>query len=58
MHAVLLSFAILGHAFLWVGLLNRLHSVGLRRRTIAVLTVGGVWCAALVRVATRSSLLP
>jgi hypothetical protein len=33
MDALLLLFALLGHAFLWIGLVNRLHAVGIRRPT-------------------------
>jgi uncharacterized protein len=30
----LLVLALLGHGFLWIGLVNRLHAIGARRRTI------------------------
>jgi uncharacterized protein len=38
MEFLLLLLALLGHAFLWIGLVNRLHSFGLRRWVIHLLT--------------------
>lgn len=48
MHLLLLLFAALGHAFLWIGLANRLHALGIRRRIIAIITVIAFLCAALL----------
>ena len=39
MDAALLLLALLGHAALWVGLVNRLHAVGMPRWLLALLTV-------------------
>ena len=36
---MLTAAATLGHAFFWVGLVNRLHALGIRRRTIKRLTL-------------------
>ncbi len=47
---LLSSLALLGHAFLWIGLVNRLHSVGMRRRTMKLLTLGLFLCAAAIPV--------
>lgn len=41
MHVVLLVVALFGHGLLWVAGLSRLHSVGLRRRTVKRLS--GLW---------------
>ena len=38
MDAFLLLLALAGHAFLWIGLVNRLHSLGLRRWIVHLLT--------------------
>ncbi len=38
MDLLLLLLALAGHAFLWIGLVNRLHSLGLRRWVIHLLT--------------------
>ena len=46
--AVLL--ALLGHAFLWIGLVNRLHAVGVRRPIINAFTVGFFLCAAPIPI--------
>jgi predicted MPP superfamily phosphohydrolase len=48
MYALLLSLALLGHGFLWVGLANRLHALGIRRRIISVLTLVFFLCAATI----------
>ncbi len=50
MHALLLLFALLGHAFLWIGLVNRLHALGIRRRIVSATTVVLFLCAALLPV--------
>jgi predicted MPP superfamily phosphohydrolase len=39
MDFLLLLFALLGHAFFWIGLVNRLHALGFRRRIINVATL-------------------
>lgn len=39
---VLLLLALLGHAALWVGILNRIHSVGIRRTKVNWVTIGGL----------------
>jgi uncharacterized protein len=51
MHYLLLLLAALGHAFVWIGLVNRLHALGLRRWIISLLTVTMFLCAALIPVA-------
>ena len=38
--ALLLLLALLGHAFVWIGLVNRLQPPGIRRRIIKILTLG------------------
>ena len=38
MDVFFLLLALLGHAFLWIGVVNRLHAVGFRRRTIHAIT--------------------
>ncbi len=38
MNFLCILLAILGHGFLWIGLANRLHALGIRRRLIAILT--------------------
>jgi uncharacterized protein len=50
--AVLVALA--GHAFLWIGLVNRLHSVGLRRWIIKLGTVLLFLCAATIPLGLRS----
>ncbi len=42
------SLFALGHAFLWIGLVNRLHALGIRRRTIKWLTLLFFACAAIL----------
>lgn len=51
MNVFFLLCALLGHAFLWVGLVNRLHALGIRRRIIKVITLGFFACAALIPIA-------
>ncbi len=46
--AVLL--ALLGHAFLWIGLVNRLHAVGVRRPIINAFTLAFFLCAATIPI--------
>ncbi len=43
-----LALLALGHAFLWIGLVNRLHALGIRRRTIKRLTLLFFACAAII----------
>jgi uncharacterized protein len=43
--------ALLGHAFLWIGLVNRLHAVGVRRWIIKLGTVALFVCAAAIPIA-------
>ena len=50
MHAFLLLIALLGHALLWIGLVNRLHALGIRRRIVSLTTVIFFWCAVLIPV--------
>ena len=50
MEALLLLFALLGHAFLWIGLINRLHALGISRWIIKVGTIGCFVCAALIPI--------
>jgi uncharacterized protein len=40
--------ALLGHAFLWIGLVNRLHAVGVRRSIIKLGTLPLFLCAATI----------
>ncbi|MEN6405588.1 MAG: metallophosphoesterase [Thermoguttaceae bacterium] len=47
----LLLLALLGHGFLWIGLVNRLHAVPLRRRRIKQLTLAMFAAAALIPIA-------
>ena len=51
MHVPLLLLALVGHGFLWIGLVNRLHALGIRRRIISVLTVVFFLCASLLPIA-------
>ena len=48
MIALLLFLALVGHAFLWIGLVNRLHAVGIRRWIIKSLTLVFFLCAGLI----------
>jgi uncharacterized protein len=48
---LLLLLALLGHAFLWIGLVNRLHAVGVRRWIIKDITLVFFACAAIIPVA-------
>jgi uncharacterized protein len=52
--AVLAALAALGgHAFIWIGLVNRLHAAGLPRRTIKLGTLAMFLCAALMPLGIR-----
>jgi predicted MPP superfamily phosphohydrolase len=51
MDVFFLLFALLGHAFLWIGLTNRLHALGFRHRTTHLITFGYFACAALIPIA-------
>ena len=44
---LLLLLALLGHAFLWIGLVNRLHALGIRRWIIKLATLAFFLCAVL-----------
>ncbi|MEN6558471.1 MAG: metallophosphoesterase [Thermoguttaceae bacterium] len=46
----LLLLALLGHGFFWIGLVNRLHALPLRRRRIKQLTLAMFAAAALIPV--------
>lgn len=50
-NAFLLLLAILGHGFLWIGLVNRLHAVNIRRRTIKRITLVLFFFAAAIPIA-------
>jgi len=50
MDVPLLLFALLGHVFLWVGVLNRLHALGMRRRTIHRISMVCFLCMGLIPV--------
>jgi hypothetical protein len=40
--AILLLLALLGHAALWVGMLNRIHAVGIKRKKVNWVTIIGL----------------
>jgi predicted MPP superfamily phosphohydrolase len=48
MDVFLLLLALVGHGFLWVGLINRLHSLKMRRSTLHRITYALFGCAGLV----------
>jgi uncharacterized protein len=48
MNVVLLLLALAGHAFLWIGLINRLHAIGMRRAIVKALTLVCFLCAAMI----------
>ena len=48
MDLLFLLLALLGHAFLWIGLINRLHAVKIPRRTLHRGTVALFLCAGLI----------
>jgi predicted MPP superfamily phosphohydrolase len=48
MDVFLLLLALLGHAFLWIGLTNRLHALGFTHRTTRLMTLGYLACALLL----------
>lgn len=50
MRPALIFFAFVGHAFLWIGLVNRLHALGIPRRIIKLATLLCFLCAALIPV--------
>ncbi len=41
-----LIFALVGHGFLWIGLVNRLHALGISHKIIKAGTLGGFACMA------------
>jgi uncharacterized protein len=47
---LLLFLTLAGHAFLWIGLVNRLHAVGIRRGIMKSLTLVFFLCAGLIFV--------
>jgi len=51
MEIALILFALLGHVFLWIGLVNRLHAIGIRRWIIKVITVAFFACMATIPAA-------
>ena len=51
MDLFLLLLALLGHAFFWIGLVNRLHALGIRRRIVDLLTAAFFLCAATIPIA-------
>ena len=50
MEIAALLFVLAGHAFLWIGLTNRLHAIGMRRRIIKRITIGFFLCAAAIPI--------
>jgi uncharacterized protein len=50
MNILLLLFALPGHAFLWIGLINRYHGLGIRRKIIKRVTLAIFACAALIPI--------
>jgi predicted MPP superfamily phosphohydrolase len=51
MNVVVWLLAVLGHAFLWIGAVNRLHAIGLRRRLMKRLTLIFFFSAATIPLA-------
>jgi uncharacterized protein len=51
MDPLFLLLALLGHAFFWIGLVNRLHALGIRRRIIKLLTATCFALAAIIPIA-------
>lgn len=54
MNLFLVLLALLGHAFFWIGLINRLHAVGMRRRVINCITLLLCLCAAAIPLAAAA----
>jgi uncharacterized protein len=50
MNVLLLLVALLGHGFLWAGMINRLHALGLRRWFILGTTVAFLTCTAVIPI--------
>jgi uncharacterized protein len=50
MGSFLLLCAIAGHAFVWIGLVNRLHALGIRRPIVSLLTLAMFVAAAAIPV--------
>jgi predicted MPP superfamily phosphohydrolase len=50
MDLFLLLSALLGHAFLWIGLVNRLHALGIWRRIVDLLTAIFFLCAVTIPI--------
>jgi len=50
MDLFLLLLALLGHAFFWIGLVNRLHALGIRRRIIKLITATCFAFAAIIPI--------
>jgi uncharacterized protein len=51
MELLLLLVALLGHAFLWIGLVNRIHSVGMRRKVLKTISWSCFLCMVAIPVA-------
>ena len=50
MDVFFLLLALSGHAFLWIGLVNRLHALNIHRRTLCFVTFAYFLCAALIPI--------
>jgi uncharacterized protein len=50
MELVLPLLALLGHAFFWIGLVNRMHAFGISRRIVKLLTIVFFACALLIPI--------
>ena len=48
MDLLLLLLALAGHAFFWIGLVNRLHSLGFRRRIVHLFTMACFFAAGMI----------
>ena len=54
MHLFLALLALLGHAFFWIGPINRLHAFAISRRIINRLTVACLFCGAAIPIAVAA----
>ena len=50
MQIVLLLLALLGHTFLWIGVINRLHAIGVRRKVVKSITALCFVCMAAMPI--------
>ena len=50
MRPTFILFALVGHAFLWIGVANRLHALGVRRCVVNLATASSFLCATLIPV--------